>query len=277
MGIPHRIVLVGADLKQQSGSVLMFDGFEFSDVTMYAVAILGLLVLWQYYQLQILSGRILAVDIFDRSGTRMYIYVAPDDDQICEVCEAAHGRVFLPSHVAKKHFSPLTGNCARPIPCHGALLGLYGAWLEARGVLENLRKSVGRGGIQLSAEEVRALVNGQWERCISSETDRVAVYMIEAMVSERVNKEVSIEGYRYVVNEAKDVRHLMLLVPAYLRLVQLLLQAGEEAEALEIIEQFERRFPRSKRGSHFPLEPQRDFMTRKKSQLMKNLPLKMSA
>jgi len=97
------------------------------------------------------------------------------------------------------------------------------------------------------------------------------------MVSERGSPEVSIEGYRYVVNEAKEVRHLMLLVPAYLRLVQLLLQAGEEAEALEIIEQFERRFPRSKRGSHFPLEPQRDFMTSKKSQLMKSLPLKMAA
>lgn len=255
----------------------MFDGFEFPDVTIYAVGILGLLVLWQYYQLQILSGRILAVDIFDRSGTRMYIYVVPDDDHICEVCEAAHGRVFLPSHVAKQHFSPLAGNCARPTPCHGVLLGLYGAWLEARGVLENLRKNVKKGGVQLSAEEVRALVNGQWERCISAETDRVAVYMIEAMVSERVDKEVSIEGYHYVVNEAKEVRHLMLLVPAYLRLMQLLVGAGEEAEALEIIEQFERRFPRSKRGSHFPIEPQRDLMTRKKSQLMKNLPLKMSA
>lgn len=255
----------------------MFDGFEFPDVTIYAVAILVLLVLWQYYQLQILSGRILAVDIFDRSGTRMYIYVAPDADHVCEVCEAAHGRVFLPSHVAKKHFSPLTGECTRPTPCNGVLLGLYGAWLEARGVLENLRKNVKKGGIQLSAEEVRALVNGQWERCISAETDRVSIYLIEAMVSERSSPEVSIEGYRYVVNEAKEVRHLMLLVPAYLRLVQLLLQAGEEAEALEVIEQFERRFPRSKRGSHFPLEPQRDFMTSKKSNLMKSLPLKMSA
>jgi len=255
----------------------MLEGFDVHDVTIYAVAILGLLVLWQYYQLQILSGRILAVDIFDRSGTRMYIYVAPDDDQVCDVCSAAHGRVFLPSQVAEKHFSPLTGECTRPMPCNGVLLGLYGAWLEARGVLENLRKNVKKGGIQLSGEEVRALVNGQWERCISAETDRVSVYLIESMVSERSHPEVSIEGYRYVVNEAKEMRHLMLLVPAYLRLVHLLVRTGEEAEALEIIERFERRFPQTKRGSHFPLESQRGLMTTKKSKLMKNIPLKLSA
>lgn len=255
----------------------MLDGFEFQDLTVYLVAILVLLVLWQYYQLQILSGRILAVDIFDRSGIRLYIYVAPDDDQTCEVCAGAHGRVFLPSHVAKKNFSPLTGSCTRPTPCNGVLLGLYGAWPEARGVLENLRKNFKKRGIQLSTDEVRALVNGQWERCISAATDRVSVYMIEAMVSERVDQEVAIEGYRYVVNEAKDVRHLMLLVPAYLRLTQLLVQVGEEAEALEIIELFERRFPPSKRGVHFPLEPQRDLMKTKKSQLMKNFPYRMSA
>ncbi|HMS84898.1 MAG TPA: hypothetical protein PKD12_14715 [Nitrospira sp.] len=255
----------------------MLDGFELQDLTLYLTAILVLLVLWQYYQLQILSGRILAVDIFDRSGIRMYLYVAPDDDQTCEACASAHGRLFLPSHIAKKNFSPLTRTCTRTTPCNGVLPGLYGAWPEARGVLENLRKNFTKGGHQLSAEEVRALVNGQWERCISAATDRVSVYMIQAMVSERVDQEVSMEGYRFVVNEAKDVRHLMLLVPAYLRLTQLLIQAGEEAEALEIIELFERRFPQSKRGVHFPLEPQRDLMKAKKSLLMKNFPYRISA
>jgi hypothetical protein len=58
----------------------MFEGWVFPDVTGYLVAILGLLVMWQYYQMQILAGRVLAVDLFDRSGTRMYVYVMPDDD-----------------------------------------------------------------------------------------------------------------------------------------------------------------------------------------------------
>lgn len=255
----------------------MLEGGESPNISAYLAAILALLVLWQYYQMQIMAGRILAVDIFDRSGIRMYIYVTPHDDHICEVCAASHGRLFLPSQVAKKKFSPLTGTCQRPMPCIGVLVGLYGAWLEARGVLEHLRKSAKKGGIQLSSEEVRALVNGQWERCISADTDRLGIHMIEALSYETINPEVSIEGYRYVVNEVKEVRHLMFLVPAYLRLTQLLLRAGEEAEALETIERFEGRFPSTKRGPHFPSDEHREIMKTKKTRLLKNLPLRMSA
>src|SRR6185437_13760162 len=166
---------------------------------------------------------------------------------------------FLPSQVAKKNFSPLTGKCQRPTPWIGVLVGLYGAWLEARGVLEHLRNNLKNGGIQLSAEEVRALVNGQWERCISADTDRLGIHMIEALSYEKINPEVSIESYRYIVNEVKEVRHLMFLVPAYLRLMQLLFRTGEEAEALETIERFAGRFP-----------------TTKKAQLLKGLPLPLS-
>ena len=224
-----------------------------------------------------MAGRILAIDIFDRSGIRMYIYVIPSNDHICEVCAASHGRFFLPSQVAKKQFSPLTGKCQRPVPCIGVLVGLYGVWLEARGVLEHLRKNAQNGGIQLSPEEVRALANGQWERCISADTDRLGIHMIEALSYEKINPEVSIEAYRYVVNEVKEVRHLMFLVPAYLRLMQLLLLAREEAETLEIIERFEGRFPTTKRGPHFPSNEQREIMKTKKSQLTKGLSLPLSA
>ncbi len=101
--------------------------------------------------------------------------------------------------------------------------------------------------------------------------------MIEALSYEKINPEISIEGYRYVVNEVKEVRHLMFLVPTYLRLMQLLLQAGEEAEALEAIERFEKRFPTTRRGSHFPSDEQRETMKTKKAQLLKNLPLPLSA
>lgn len=255
----------------------MFGEFQFPDITMYLVAILVLLVLWQYYQMQIMAGRILAVDIFDRSGTRMYIYVTPDDDHICEVCSESNGRVFLPSQVAKKGFSPLDGKCKRPTPCPGVLVGLYGGWLEARGVLELLRTNLKKVGIQLSAEELRVMVNGQWERSISAETDRLGIHMIEALGYEKINQGVSLAGYRYVVEEAKEVRHLMLLVPAYLRLVQLLVRAGEGAEALELIERFENRFPATKRGPHFPSDEQREVMKTRKTHLIKSLPLKIPA
>lgn len=255
----------------------MLGDMQFSDVTPYLVAILGLLVVWQYYQMQVMAGRILAVDIFDRSGTRMYIYVTPDDDHICEVCAASNGRVYSPTQVAKKGFSPIGGKCKRPSPCPGVLVGLYGGWLEARGVLERLRANLKKGGIQLSDEELRAMVNGQWERSISAETDRLGIHMIEALCYEKINQGVSIAGYRYVTEEAKEVRHLMLLVPAYLRLVQLLVRSGESGVALEMIERFESRFPTTRRGPHFPSEDQREIMKTRKTHLIKSQPIKIPA
>lgn len=250
----------------------MLASFEFSAVMPYLVAILGLVVVWQYYQMQIMAGRIMAVDIFDRSGIRMYVYAVPEDEETCEVCSEASGRVFLPSHVAKEGFSPLNGTCQRPVPCLGVLVGLYGGWLEARGVVERLRESAKKGWIRLSAEELRVLVNGQWEMSISAETDRVGVRILEAMCYEKINQVVSVTGYRYVINEAKEVRHLLLLVPAYLRLALLLVRSGEQEEALELIERFETRFPTRKRGPHFPTREQRNIMKTRKTLLQENRP-----
>jgi len=230
------------------------------DATMYLIAILGLLAVWQCYRMQIMAGRILAIDIFDRSGIRMYIYAVPDDGHICEHCANAHGRVFSPSQVAKKGFSPTTRTCARQIPCPGVLVGLYGGWLEARRVLERLRANPKKGGIQLSTAELRAVLNGQWERSISAETDRLAVHMLEAMAYERINSALSVVSYRYVAEEAKEIRHLMFLVPAYLGLVRLLLKCNAAGAALQAIDRFEGRFPMSQAGSHFPTTEQREMM-----------------
>lgn len=256
----------------------MLDGIEIPDMTLYLVAVLALLVIWQYYQMQIMAGRILAVDIFDRSGIRMYFFVTADDDHVCEVCSGATGRVFSSSQVAKQSFTPLNGTCKRAVPCASVLVGLYGGWLEARGVLERVRANFKRRkGVQLSPEELRAMVNGQWERSISADTDRLGIHIIEAMCYEKVNPQVAVSGYRFVVDQAKEIRHLMLLVPAYLRLTQLLIRSGEAAEALELVERFETRFPTNKRGPHFPSEEQREMMRTKKTQLLKGLPLKMPA
>jgi hypothetical protein len=250
---------------------------EFADVAPYVVAILGLVVIWQYYQMQIMAGRILAVDIFDRSGIRMYIYVMPDDEHVCEVCAGANGRVFLPSQVAKKGFSPVKGICRRSTPCLGVLVGLYGGWLEARGVVERLRANAKKGEIWLSPEELRVLVNGQWEMSISADTDRLGVHMIEALCYEKINQAVSATGYRYVIDEVKEVRHLLLLVPAYLRLALLLVRSGANADALALINRFEARFPAKKRGPHFPTEEQRNAMKIWKTFLLNDQPSKVSA
>ena len=115
----------------------------------YLLAIFGLLVLWQYYQLRVMKGRILAVDIFDRSGIRMYLYAVADNLQACEVCRSAHGTVFPPSEVMKRQFSPIKGICNSPDRCIGFLVGLYGAWPEANRIVERLRLSRKREPIHL--------------------------------------------------------------------------------------------------------------------------------
>ena len=84
-------------------------------------------------------------------------------------------------------------------------MGLYGGWPEARRALERLRANFKKGGIQLSPEELRAMVNGQWERSVSADTDRLGVQMIEALGYEKTNQAVSLVGYRYVVEEVKEV------------------------------------------------------------------------
>jgi hypothetical protein len=84
------------------------------DLLPYLLAIVGLLALWQYYQLRVMKGRILAIDIFDRSGIRMYLYVVADNLQSCEVCQSAHGTVFPPSAVMKRPFSPIKGTGKNP-------------------------------------------------------------------------------------------------------------------------------------------------------------------
>lgn len=251
--------------------------FVFPDITICLIGILGLLVVWQYYKMQIMAGRILAVDIFDRSGIRMYLYATPDDSQVCDTCAQANGRVYLSSKVARKSFSPLERPCQRPTPCPGVLVGLYGGWLEARGVVERLRANSKEGMIQLAPEQLRGVVGGAWERSVSAETDRISIFVLEAMSYEKINRDVAIGNYGYVVAHANEIRHLMLLVPVYLRLTHMLVQAGRVTEALAAIEQFNNRFPISKMGKHFPSPEQRELMKRHEGQMMKSQVLKRSA
>lgn len=251
--------------------------FVFPDVSTSLIAILGLLVIWQYYRLQVAAGRILAVDLFDRSGTRMYVYALPADENACETCSDANGVVLFPSQVARNRFSPIKGECRRTTPCTGVLVGLYGGWLEARGILERLRKNRGKEETRLSPEHLRALVNGQWERSISADTDRLGIKVLEGMSYEKINPDVSMGCYIYLLDQVKEVRHLMLLVPTYLRLTELLIKHGRHDQAIEIIERFEDRFPSSKRGPHFPSDTQREAMKSKKAQALKGQHLKATA
>ena len=57
----------------------------FHEFVPYLLAILGLLALWGFHEMQVRAGRIQAVDFWDRSGIRMFIHITPKDGHICAV------------------------------------------------------------------------------------------------------------------------------------------------------------------------------------------------
>lgn len=255
----------------------MLNELDSPNILLSLIGILVLLVIWQYYKMQVMAGRILAVDIFDRSGIRMYVYVTCSGEQTCSNCLSASGRVFLPSSVAKQGFAPCENPCLNPEPCMGILVGLYGGWLEARQVLQRLRANVKKGSLDLSPGELRTLLEGAWEQSISVDTDRLSMYMLIAMTSETLKQDISIGNYGYVIEHAKEVRHFGLLVPAFMRITQLLVNTKRWEEALKFIQQFESRYPISKWGQHFPSVKHRDYMRTTKVQVLKNQVMQLSA
>ncbi len=255
----------------------MLTELQSPDLLLALIAILVLMVIWQYYKMQIMAGRILAVDIFDRSGIRMYIYSTANDGQTCPTCSTINGRIFLPSLVAKRGFSALETPCSRPTPCVGVLVGLYGGWPEARHVLELLRQDQKKGWVALSQPEFRGLLDGAWERSISAETDRLSMYMLTALTDANHKQELAIGHYGYIIEHAKEVRHHGLLVPAFLQISQLLLKAKRWGDALKMIEHFAARYPQSDSGPHFPSAQQREEMKRIKTHVLKNQLMKLTA
>jgi hypothetical protein len=237
------------------------------DFLPYLLAIVGLLALWQYYQLRVMKGRILAIDIFDRSGIRMYLYVVADNLQSCEVCQSAHGTVFPPSAVMKRQFSPIRGTCKNPAGCIGFLVGLYGAWPEGNEIVTRLRQSHKREPIQLGQDELMEIILGPWERSISANTDRLGIYVLEAVLGDCSNPKPAMDKYRQILESAKEVRHMPLIVPAYFRLVELLTRQGQAAEALHFVEQFEKRYKTGQSGPYAPSQKQLGLMAIKKSHL----------
>lgn len=255
----------------------MGDGYFSLEVTTYALAIAALLGLWLFHQAQVRTGRILAVDLFDRSLVRIYVYAAPQGGVLCHVCDQAQGRVFLSTKADKTEFSPTDGPCEAEGRCQGRLIGLYGGWAEAREIVARLQRSSKKTVVRLSSEELRRLVTGEWGTSVSANTDRINVHMLEGLCLETADADRAAAGYRHVIERAVDPRHLCLVPPAYLRLIDLLTRTGCDEDASRTIEQFERRFPAHLHGLLTPSAEQRRMLEEKKSLLWKRRSLKVSA
>src|SRR5689334_19687880 len=191
--------------------------------------------------MQVRSGRIQAVDLFVRSVVRFYVYMLPEGRSACPVCAEAHGRVFASPWVTKIGFAALDGACTSRVSCQGVLIGLYGGWAEARQVVSRMPHSSKQHPVRLSPGEVFALAKGDWRKSVSADTDRISMHLLEGWCFGKTDPAAAIEGLRYVVDRAKEARHLAYVVPAALHLMGLLLKAGREDEAGLSIEHFDAR------------------------------------
>lgn len=249
----------------------IMNGIVIPEVVIYLLGVLGLLILWQYHHIQTLSGRIYAVDFWDVSGIRMFIHATAMDGNACKACREANGRVFLPSLATKKSFSTIHGPCTSSEGCRCIIVGMYGGWPEASRLVHHLRKHAKKKPLKLGGKELIDLFEGPWQRGISASTDRLTINMLEALRLEGRDPEGAIVRYRYIIDQASGARDLRLVVPAYLRLSELLERVDRPEEALQTVLAFEKRFSRKRAIFYYPAEVQRETMSIRKTNLVLRL------
>ncbi|MDE3117574.1 MAG: hypothetical protein KGO52_12930 [Nitrospirota bacterium] len=239
------------------------------DIVPYLFAVLTLLLLWEFHEIQVNAGRILAMDIWDRSGIRLFIHITPCDSQTCPACLETSGLAMLPIIAAsKKEFTSPRNRCTNPSGCRCLLVGLYGAWPEARALLKRLQSQGTPKPIPLTGPDMTALVRGPWEQSLSAAMDRVSVHMLEAAQEEQSRPETAVFKYQYVIGKAKTDRDLAFVIPAYLRATDLLEQQGRGKDALDLIDRFERTYaPGTRTGRASPAQPQRNVLAARKTRL----------
>ncbi|MFM8552088.1 MAG: hypothetical protein ACKOCD_07230 [Nitrospiraceae bacterium] len=239
------------------------------DIFPYLLAILGLLLLWQLHDIQVRAGRIKVASAIDRSGIRWFLHVTPMESHACAICRSANGMAFLPNIVAAKKFRPSAQMCTNAAGCRCLLVGLTGAWPEAERTLAQLK--AGGGRIRLAPEQLDKLLAEAQGKGATLAADQVSVNMLVAMQSEGSQPQAAIDAYRLVLDQAKKERDLPLLVPAYLRLADLLERAGKHADALAVADRFLSTYtnkPGMPQPAHAPTEDQRTFMSLRKTRLM---------
>lgn len=238
---------------------------ELPDTYPYLMGILGLVVIWKFHDMQVKAGRIQAKDFWERSGVRIFLRATPNDQQACTACKETASFVFLPSLVTSKKFSPQDKPCTNPAGCRCVMVGLYGGWAQALSALAMAKKSGGKG--RLNDAELKNLIEKSADARAGASADRISLRMLNALRAEGSQAETAIEHYRYILSHAEEDRDLALMVPAYLRLSELLEKAGKASEALDLVEQCLREYGDKKKGPDAPTEAQRTALNTRKSRL----------
>jgi hypothetical protein len=232
--------------------------------------VLGLALIWKFHDMQVKAGRIKAKDFWERSGVRMFLYATPADVQACSACRETTRMVFLPSLVTAKRFMPQERPCMNPAGCRCLQVGFFGGWPEAREVLARLKQEGGR--LRLSNEELQSFLETAKTARAGASADRMSLRMMNAMQAEESKPETAIEHYRYVLDHAEEDRDLAFMVPACLRLSELLEKRGRAEESLPLIEQCLKDYGGKKKGPGAPTEVQRVALKTRQSLLASRAP-----
>jgi hypothetical protein len=231
----------------------------------HIIAVLGLLLVWKLHALQVRMGRIQAVDFWARSGIRMFIHITPSDVKACPACVEASGRVFHPSSVGKKKFQPLSKPCTSPGTCRCLLVGLYGGWPDAQGLLARLANTK---MLHLSFEDLKHLLRGPWEKYAGASGDRIPVHLLEAMQMEASDPEGAIFRYRFVQENARRERDFPFVVHSFMRQSDLLEAAGRRREAMAVIDEFLKVYQAKKKPLDFASDHSYNAMSERKALLL---------
>jgi hypothetical protein len=267
------------------------------------LAILGLLMTWELHDIGVRSGRIKPRPIFDLSGRRarvkntedgdtrtkrtpsrdvfdlsgvrswmkshagvhLYIHATPNDDQGCPTCRTAAGRVFSATAIKNVKFRLLTGPCSNPAGCRCQLIGLIGNWPEAEQLWRSLDDSP--QGFVLGQRELQDLLKGATVAPRGTAHDRVNLYMLEAFQAEGMNSVFAMSRYRSLIRYAVEGYDHPYIVPAYLRLSELLERTGSLAAALTTVEDFVQQ-TKGKKFLQEPTQLQRKVMALRRSRLL---------
>jgi hypothetical protein len=215
--------------------------------------------------MQVKAGRIKAKDFWERSGVRIFLRAAPGDAQACMACKETTNFVFLPGLVTSKKFTPQEKPCTNPAGCRCVMIGLYGGWAAAASALATAKKNGGK--TQLSDAELTTLIEKSSEARAGASADRISLRMLNALRAEGSQTGTAIEHYRYILSHAEEDRDLAFMVPAYLRLSELLEKSGKASEALDLVEQCLRDYGEKKKGPDAPTETQRAALNTRKNLL----------
>jgi len=262
------------------------------------LAILGLLMTWELHDIQVRAGRITPRSIFKgrrvswqgvsggrvsgrrvsrklwrwckgHAGVHMHILMTPNDDRGCKACQLACGKVFSAAAVRRKNFRGPALTCRNPSGCRCELVGLVGNWPEAEWLVRVLRET--QEPATLSGEEMSRFVSSS----VSSSgdyagQDRPGLYLLEALNAEGSNPQFAMSRYRSLICQALEGNQHPYLVPAYLRLSDLLERGNNLAAALSVVDEF-LMLVKNSPGPHPPTRLQTKVMSVRRARLLKLL------